>query len=110
MLNIWKPYPKYKPKEKGWYMCSIKYGKDQDKAYVMDLWWDPIKEAWKDNRRLHVFKVYEVYGYGSNILDQPTKKRLYQDNLCERTTVIAFKKLPKIYKKKEGRSKNEKTD
>ena len=97
MLNRWKPYPKYKPKKKGWYQCSIKYGEEQDEAYVMDLLWDDKREAWKDNRRLDVYQTYEVYGWGSNIIGQPVKERIWHDNLCERNDVIAFKKLPKIY-------------
>ena len=98
MFNRWKPFPKYKPKEKGWYQCSIRYGEEHGEAYVMDLWWDPVREVWKDNRRLSIFQTYEVYGYDSDILGKPIKKRLYHNNLCERNDVIAFKKLPKIYK------------
>lgn len=98
MFNRWKPYPKYKPKEKGWYQCSIRYGEEKGEAYVMDLWWDDKREVWKDNRRLNVYQTYEVYGWGGSIIDTPVKQRIWHDNLCERNDVIAFKRLPKIYK------------
>lgn len=98
MFNRWKPYPKNKPPKRGWYMCSIRYGDDPGEAYVMDLFWDEKREVWKDNRRLNVFQEYEVYGYGMNIIDQTVKKRIYHDNLCERNDVIAFKRMPKIYR------------
>lgn len=98
MFNNWKPYPKCKPKENGWYCCSIRYGKDSDEAYVMDLWWDAKNKLWKDNRRLNVFHTYDVYGYGDSANDKTEKIKLYKDNLCVRNDVIAFKKLPKIYK------------
>lgn len=98
MFSRWKPYPKNEPKEKGWYICSIRYGEEPEQAYVMDLWWDSTTRVWKDNRRLNVFQEYEVYGYGKNIIDKPVKQILYNDNLCYRGDVIAFKKLPKIYK------------
>lgn len=98
MFNRWKPYPKYKPKEKGWYLCSIRYGEEEGEAYVMDLWWDDKREVWKDNRRLNVYQTYEVYGWGNSIIDTPVKQRIWHDNLCERNDVIAFKRLPKIYK------------
>lgn len=98
MFNRWKPYPKYEPKEKGWYICSIRYGEEPDQAYVMDLWWDDIRKVWKDNRRINVFQTYDVYGWGSNIIGNPEKKRIYNDGLCERKDVIAFKRPPKIYK------------
>lgn len=86
-------------KKRGWYICSIRYGEEKGQAYVMDLFWDEEKEIWKDNRRINVFNLYKVLGYGS-IMDNCIEKRLYYDNLCERTDVIAFKKLPKIYKQK----------
>lgn len=98
MFNRWKPFPKYKPKEKGWYQCSIRYGEEPDEAYVMDLWWNDKLEVWKDNRRLHVFEIHEVYGWGTDIRDKPIKERIRYDHLCERDDVIAFRKLPKIYK------------
>ena len=37
MFNLWRSYPKHKPKEKGWYICSIRYGEEPGEAYVMDL-------------------------------------------------------------------------
>ena len=98
MFNRWKPYPKYKPEKRGWYICSIRYGKDPDQAYVMDLFWEDRREVWRDNRRINVFQEYDVYGYGMDIRGNNVKKQLYYDNLCEREDVIAFKKMPKIYK------------
>ena len=98
MFNRWKPYPKYKPKKRGWYICSIRYGEDKRQAYVMDLFWDEVRGVWKDNRRLNVFSTYEVYGWGESIIGTPAKTRLYHDRLCERNNVIAFKKQPKIYR------------
>lgn len=89
MFNKWKPYPKYKPKDRGWYICSIRYGEEKGQAYVMDLFWDNEKEVWKDNRRINVFQLYDVFGCDGQI---------YQDNTCIRNDVIAFKKLPKIYR------------
>ena len=96
MFNRWKPYPKYKPSKRGWYICSIRYGKEPRQAYVMDWFWDEKTEKWKDNRRLDVYNTYEVYGYNdeTRLID----KRMYKDDVCYRNDVIAFKKLPKIYK------------
>ena len=96
MFNMWKPYPKNKPKKRGWYICSIRYGEDPCQAYVMDLFWDEKMEQWKDNRRLDVYNTYKVYGYNNET--RLEDKRIYKDNVCFRTDVIAFKKLPKIYK------------
>lgn len=98
MFNRWKPFPKHKPKQRGWYICSIRYGEEPGQAYVMDLFWDEKREVWKDNRRLNVFQTYEVYGWGMDITDNFAKKQIWHDNLCERNDVIAFKRCPKIYK------------
>ena len=96
MFNRWKPYPKYKPSKRDWYICSIRYGEEPGQAYVMDLFWDEKEEKWKDNRRLDVYNTYEVYGYNdeTHLID----KRMYKDNLCYRNDVIAFKKIPRIYR------------
>lgn len=97
MFNRWRPYPKHKPKKKGWYQCSIQYGKDPDQAYVMDLYWNDKREMFVDNRRFNVFQLYEVYGYGT--FNSNVKTRMYSDSTCFREDVIAFKRLPKLYKK-----------
>lgn len=95
VLLGWKPYPKYKPKKRGWYICSIRYGNDPEQAYVMDLFWDDEVEKWKDNRRIDVYDTYKVYGYNdeTGLMD----KQIHQDHLCRRNDVIGFKKLPDVY-------------
>lgn len=98
MFNFWKSYPKHKPSKRGWYICSIRYGEEPDQAYVMDLFWDEEKEIWKDNRRINVFELYDVMGYDSDPANPSHKHQIYSDNTCIRNDVIAFKKLPKIYK------------
>ena len=92
----WKAYPKHIPKKRGWYICSIRYGEEPGQAYVMDLFWDENTLRWKDNRRLDVYNTYEVYGYNDET--HLNDKRIYKDNVCFRDDVVAFKKLPKIYK------------
>lgn len=96
MFNRWKPYPKNKPKEKGWYQCSIRYGEDKNQAYVMDLYYYPESDKWKDNRRQDVFNTYAVYGYNDKTHMQD--KLLLTERVCCREDVIAFKRLPKIYR------------
>lgn len=98
MFNRWKPYPKNKPKKRGWYICSIQYGEEKEQNYVMDLFWDDEKKLWKDNRRLDVYNMYYVFGYNDETGRQD--KKMYRDNLCIRNDVIAFKKLPNVYRKR----------
>jgi len=96
MFNFWKPFPKYKPKKSGWYQCSIRYGEDPDQAYVMDLYWYRYKEQWRDNRRLTIFEDYDVYTKEGKLL--LCNDIISTHTLCVRKDVIAFKKLPKIYR------------
>lgn len=96
LFNLWRPFPEYKPRENGWYICSIRYGDEHDQAYVMDLYWYNDKKEWRDNRRLDVYNMYRVYGY--NVDTGIQDMLITRDNLCVRTDVIAFKKVPKIYK------------
>ena len=91
MFNMWKPFPKYKPKENGWYQCSIRYGDSPGQSYVMDLYWYSEKEFWRDNRVVHLMcELYDVYG--------DNQKLIRGETVGVRNDVIAFKKLPKIYK------------
>lgn len=96
MFNRWKPYPQNKPEERGWYVCSIRYGEEKEQAYVMDLFWDDGRKLWKDNRRINVFNEYDVLAYNDET--GMKDKKMYSDNLCIRNDVIAFKKLSKIYR------------
>ena len=75
-----------------------KFGEEKEQNYVMDLFWDDEKKLWKDNRRLDVYNMYYVFGYNDETGRQD--KKMYRDNLCVRNDVIAFKKLPNVYRKR----------
>lgn len=102
MINRWKPYPKYKPTKRGWYQCTVVYGEHENQSYVMDLFYIPTLDAWKDNRRQDVFNIYSVFssqtifGPDSDIITE--KEKITSDDLCYRDNVVAFKELPKVYK------------
>lgn len=86
MFNRWRAYPKRKPKEGGFYLCTI--GLDGGE-YVLRLWYSETLDGWLDLRRKKIFDGYDVR-------HPETGKRLYGDDLCNRTDdVIAWKKLPK---------------
>ena len=58
----------------------------------MDLYYYSRLDEWRDNRRLDVYNSYEVRNYKG--------EKMYRDNLCTRKDVIAFKKSPKVYKRR----------
>lgn len=95
-FNRWKPYPKHKPKKRDQYLCSIRYGDEPDEAYAMILTYLPGVDRWKNSSLQCLFNTYEVYGYNDET--RKNDKRMYTDRFVYRDDVIAFKKLPKIYK------------
>ena len=98
MFNRWRQYPKRKPKEKGYYLCTVKMGDDD--GYVLKLFYNPKHDRWSDIRRQKLFDGYVVY----KVCRAPIEEnRVYTDGLCDRTDdVVAWKKLsdPYISKKK----------
>lgn len=99
IFNFWRRYPRRKPKESGFYLCTINMS-DID-SYVMKLFYSPEKDKWIDIHRQKVFDGYVVY----KVCRAPIEEnRVYKDGLCDRTdAVIAWKRLPKAYiSKKKG--------
>ena len=90
---FWRDFDKHKPKKEGWYQCSITFGNNSfNQSYVMDLYWYPDRQQFRDNRRQHVFNTYEVFSCSG--------KRLYTSQLCNRTKdVTGWRKMPKYYVK-----------
>lgn len=96
IFNRWRKYPKHKPKESGWYQCTVKHGYGTDKPRVMDLYFDITLNTywWIDRRRQQVFDGYRVYLFSRAPIDD---NRVFKDSLCERDDVLAWRKLPKVY-------------
>lgn len=104
---FWKKFKqenkKYQPKKDGWYLCTICFdtGFGHYQSYVMDLYWYSNRQKFIDNRVQNVFNTYDVMGWGNSITDSPVKKRLYHDSNCDKTEkVVAWRKLPKPYKRR----------
>lgn len=92
MFNSWRRYPRHKPKNEDWYLCTT------DDGQVLDLyfWFAPDRGGvWVDSRRRQVFLGYKVYKSGKEPLEY---NRVYEDSLCERIDIVAWKKLPKGYR------------
>lgn len=88
-MGKWKRFDKKKPSKNGWYQCTVEVPNQQ--RYVMDLYWYDESQQFRDNRRCNVFFIHEIRSSRSD-------KRLYSDDLCDRTNdVIAWKKMPKTY-------------
>lgn len=96
IFNPWRKYPKRKPKEDGWYLCTV-YDEDNEKSYVMRLYYRSMDKKWRNNDRISVFQGYNVY----KVCRAPIEEnRVYRDGLCERDDVVAWKKLPREYRGK----------
>lgn len=99
--KFWRSFPKHKPKEDGWYICTINYPFDTKIInndhytrygyYVMELYWYGNMMKFIDNKRMNVFNEYKVTDHDNEIIKK--------DNLCDRTnSVVAWKKRPKAYR------------
>lgn len=100
IFNRWRKYPRRKPRKEGWYQCTVRYGYDgeEESIIVMDLyfWFAPDRGGvWVDRRRKEVFEGYKVYYPCRAAIDY---NRVWEDSLCERVDVMAWKKLPRVYR------------
>lgn len=92
IFSIWKPYPKKKPKENGYYLCTIAY---DDHAYIAKLHYDVKTDVWTNRERQSVFDGYKVF---KTCREPITENRVFTDSLCKPGhVVIAFRRLPKTY-------------
>ena len=97
LLNLWKKYPKKKPKEDGVYLCTVVTGANtvSRARHVIPLYYDAYHDVWVNKQRVNVFDGYKVYKHGRPESDET---RVYSDSLCERTVdVIAWKEMSKVY-------------
>ena len=88
----WIPV-KEKPKENGWYQCSVDTPGGSE--YVMDLFYKDGK--WLDNRRINMFDTYSIFGYGS-ICEYHKLSFDEFDDFDWTRHVKAWMPLPKPYK------------
>lgn len=100
IFNRWKKYPKRKPKEEGWYQCTVLYGINgtaNECPTVMDLyWWNAPDRGgvWLNKDRQGIFDGYKVFLPCRAPIDD---NRVYTDSLCERVDVIAWRELSEPY-------------
>ena len=80
LFNLWRPFPKVTPTEKGWYIVTVEVKGQQ--RYVRELYWYPDKQVFWDNIRQSDDDIYNI-------------KR---DN-NKTSLVVAWKKEPKTYMK-----------
>lgn len=95
MINFWRPFKYIKPKEPGSYLCTVMHGKGENQPVVMELYYS-LGGNWINKHRKNVFDGYKVYASTRAPIDS---NRVWVDYLCERIDVVAWKKMPKVYKR-----------
>lgn len=96
IFNFWRRYPRRKPKEDAYYLCTIGMGKTD--GYILKLFYNTRTDKWTDIRRQKVFDGYVVYKLCRAPIEE---NRVYTDGMCDRTDeVVAWKRLPKAYCRK----------
>lgn len=103
IFNMWRKYPKRKPKVSGWYVCSMDV--ELSEYPLMVLFYDIREKKWFNRTRQLVFNGYAVY---KSCRAPIPENRVFTDRYCEREDVIAWKKIPLIIRKDWARTKCEK--
>ena len=91
LFNMWIPFPKYKPRKNGDYLCiinqpiSIYHNKITYEKMIRVLTYD---DEWKNKDVDIIFSQFEV--------KDESGQQIYSNLLSYQKTVVAFKKLPKI--------------
>ncbi len=91
--NKWIPVSERLPKENGWYQCTVI---PNNVPMTLELFFKNGK--WLDNRRINMFDLYDIYGYGNT---KEKHKLSYQDLISEfewTENVIAWMPLPEPYR------------
>ncbi len=96
--NKWIPVSERLPKENGWYECTVVLN---DLPRTMELFYKNGK--WLDNRRIDMFNLYDIYGYGNT---KEKHKLSYQEISGFEWTdhVFAWMLLPDPYKESEDKN------
>lgn len=92
----WIPVTKRSPEKNDWYQCTVIL---DNLSLTMDLYYRNGK--WLDNRRIDMFNLYDIYGYGNT---NERHKLSYQEfsEFDWTENVIAWMPLPQPYKEAEG--------
>lgn len=89
-MNSWISVNERKPFVNGWYQCTVK-----DYHKVIDLYFKDGK--WLDNRRISMFEMYKIYGYGHSNEEHRMNYDEFDDfNWTD--YVVAWMPLPLPYK------------
>lgn len=91
IFNPWRPAKYIKPKEAGYYQCTVQHGGGENIPKVMELCYT-YGEKWINHSRQNVFDGYKVYQACRAPIDA---NLVHTDTLCERIDVIAWRKIPK---------------
>lgn len=89
IFNLWRKFPRWRPKAPGYYLCSVKGGHTTP---VKSLYYHS-NGKWIDMSRQTVFDGYQVYKLGRVPIEE---NHVYTDRLCDLTEDVTYwKKQPK---------------
>lgn len=104
LFNVWRQYPRRKPKEDGLYLCK-EIGLE-GQIHINELFYRTNDDKWIEMSRQSVFDSYIVYKKANKEVyddyipflhtNHPLYTRVYTDCICERYNVVAWKQLIKI--------------
>lgn len=108
----WIRFDIKKPKESGWYLCTVEQGSRFNMLLYYDSgsrrFVDPVRKSVFDNYEVMVTKKFEEGMETDDIMpNEEYMERIYTDDACDRTDqVIAWKPEPSVFKGEVKNSRN----
>lgn len=93
LFNKWRVLSEEKPKKDGWYLCTVKLS-DGD-CHIEQLYWYGEIQQFKNKQVVDIYSTCDVYAYNRVTHEYDILVKDY----IPREQVIAWKKLPRVYKK-----------
>lgn len=91
LFNMWKIFSKKKPKQDGWYLCTVETVLGS--RHVEELYWYGEIQKFKNKKIFDLINEYDVYKYN----DATHKYDISVNDCIETNKVIAWKMKPKAY-------------
>lgn len=93
LFNRWREFSKEKPKKDGWYQCTV--GLSDSERHIEQLYWYREIQQFKNKQISDIYSSCDVYAYNRVTHEYDILVKDYEED----GVVIAWKKLPRVYKK-----------
>lgn len=93
LFNKWRVLSEKKPKKDGWYLCTVELVDGE--RHIEQLYWYGEIQQFKNKQVVDIYSTCDVYAYNRVTHEYDILVKDY----ISKEQVIAWKKLPRVYKK-----------